>query len=144
MDTEVKAKRPLFLTILCILSFLGIALALVSEVATWFTIKNQFAMLQMAEESLREAPRHELVMRQWSVIIGALTLPVCFIGVLFMWRLKKAGFYIYTVTELAMPVIGAICLGFSGPAYQTATIIMGAIVSIAFVIMYGFNLKHMG
>lgn len=143
MNEQISRTRPQFLTVLCILSFIGIGFALISEISTWSYIQKMMYMMAQADGSMTGSFGHDIMMRKWGVVLGTLTLPICFIGVLLMWKLKRNGFFIYALGELAMPIIGVIFLGFSGPGFQTASMIIGGLVAVAFVIMYGLNLKHM-
>jgi hypothetical protein len=77
-------------------------------------------------------------------LVGSL---LCLAGALFMWKLKKIGFYIYIVGQV-LPIIGSfmtmnsIKLGaFAG--FGIIASIIGMMFPIAFIIMYGLNLKHM-
>jgi hypothetical protein len=58
-----------------------------------------------------------------------------------MWKLKKTGFFIYVVGELAPVIVSAILLG--GSAFGGMSLVMGAIFPVLFVVLYGLNLKHL-
>lgn len=151
-EGAVKKERPVFLTVLCILTFCGAGLAIVSSL---------FSMLTMGqlESSMREMndvfTDSNIGMDfgnsyRWMKISYVLTLVgslLCLVGALFMWRLKKIGFFIYVVGQI-LPLIGSfltmnsINMGlFAG--FGMIMTILGMMFPIAFVIMYGLNLKHM-
>jgi len=159
MNTSTGApKRPQFLTVLCILSFIGCGIGLVSGVMGYFSNKAlastglQEAMSdmggEMEEASTEMGEAMDLLggmgldfakMATSSLIVGLLNI-VVLLGVLMMWKLKKTGYYVYTlgqVASIATPflVVGSLAGG------MMAT--LGAIFPILFIILYGLNLKHM-
>ena len=115
--------RPAFLTVLCILSYIGCGLAIISS------------LLQLST----------------SILIAVLSLAaslICLLGVIQMWKLKKMGFYIYLVGEIAPLVITFATIGFAsmfsfeGGIMALMTAFM-SIFPILFIILYAINLKHM-
>jgi hypothetical protein len=74
-------------------------------------------------------------------LIGIIGAVVALVGSVMMWKLKKMGFYVYVIAEIAPVVAMAVLLG--GTAFSGATAIMSMILPVAFVVMYGLNLKHM-
>jgi hypothetical protein len=57
-----------------------------------------------------------------------------------MWKRKKVGYFIYAPFELAQPLVPVIMgLGLVGGAMA----LFSLVIPIAFIIMYGLNLKHM-
>lgn len=136
-------SRPSFLTVLCILSFIGIGMALIGYVASWFAVQRQLAMADAANAAFAATFRGALLDQRLGIIIGAAVLPFCLSGVVLMWRLKRLGLYLYAAAELAAPVSAIILVGFTGSGVQTATMLVGAAASVAFVVMYGCNLKHL-
>jgi len=59
-----------------------------------------------------------------------------------MWKLKKTGFYIYVIGEIAPVILPFVLFGGFG-VLGTMALVMGLIFPIAFIIMYALNLKHM-
>lgn len=153
---EIK-KRPPFLNVLCILSFIGIGYTVLNNIIGAIFISSGF--LEKVEEMLYNLPEEEPIMMLEKLgyfdmihtfatngltmtlisIIGAL---VCLVGVLQMWKYKKTGYYIYFVGEIGVPLITAFLLGASSPILMMIAVMM-FVFPIAFVIMYGFNLKHL-
>ena len=72
--------------------------------------------------------------------VGILGAVLCLIGAIMMWKQKKTGFYIYVVGEIVPPIISMVLVGMGG---MGALGVLGFIVPIAFIIMYGVNLKHL-
>ena len=120
-----SAKRPAFLTVLCILTFIGAGLGLLGGF-------GQFAI--------------DATMGGITVLANAL----CIVGAIMMMKLKKTGFFLYLVGEL-LPLIytflvlgglGAMSIPMLGDAIIVVYII-ALVIPLTFIIMYGLNLKHM-
>jgi hypothetical protein len=159
MNTSPGAPaRPTFLTVLCILSFIGCGIGLVSGIMGYFSNKAlastglQEAMAdmggEMEEASAEMGEAMDLLggmgldfakLATSSLIVGLLNI-VVLIGVLMMWKLKKTGFYVYTLGQVASIATPFIVVG-SLAGGMMAT--LGAIFPIIFIILYGLNLKHM-
>jgi hypothetical protein len=116
-------QRPVFLTVLCILTFIGSGLALL------------FALL-----GLIAAGAIDSMMSSFPMPTGASAGPLKSIillilygaslyGAILMWQLKRIGFYLYTVAQVIILI-----LGFG---------VLSLIFTAAFIIMYGVNLKYM-
>ena len=158
-QTNSGAARPQFLKVLCILSFIGTGVGFISGLWGWWSnhllASGSDAMMgamggseageQMAQsmsamsDAFGMGPDFFAKQATSSLIVGLLNL-VVFYGVMMMWKQKKTGFYIYTagqVIQIIVPfvVVGGLLGGLSG--------IMMGIFGVAFIIMYGVNLKHM-
>jgi len=72
--------------------------------------------------------------------IGVLGAILCLVGAIMMWKQKKTGFYIYVVGEIVPPIVSMVLVGMAG---MGALGLIGFILPIAFIVMYGMNLKHM-
>jgi len=113
--------RPTFLTVLCILSYIGCGLAILGVISTITTLLG---------------------------ILNLVAALVCLLGVIQMWKLKKMGFYIYLVGEIAPLAISFATIGFAGMfnlagGIMAMAVALGFFFSLAFIIMYAINLKHM-
>ena len=148
------AKRPTFITVLCILSFVGVAFSLIGGIMNYFTYSAlassgdlMGAMKSAAGEqvgqmmnSMADAMGMDYgKMAMNSIVVALLNLPIL-LGALMMWKQKKMGFYIYAAFELiqcVMPfvLVGGIMAGMMGSVM--------ALVAIVFIVLYGLNLKHM-
>jgi len=154
-SAAVPAKRPTFITVLCIISFVGIAFSLIGGIMGYFTYSAMASagdalkglggntasdqMGQAMSSAVDALGLDPSKMAMNSLVVALLNIPLL-IGVLMMWKQKKVGFFIYTAFELIQAVVpfiivGGLAGGLSGVLY--------AIVAIAFIIMYGVNLKHM-
>ncbi len=148
------AKRPTFITVLCILSFVGIAISLIGGIMNYFTYSalastgDMFGGLKTdAGEDLNNAMNAMAgalgmdygKMATAALVQALLNLPIL-LGVLMMWKQKKTGFWVYALCEILQPIVPiAMGLGLVGGIMAT----VGLIFAIVFVILYGVNLKHM-
>jgi hypothetical protein len=157
---EAPKKRPTFITVLCILSFVGCAIGLFSGIKNYMDAKtllssanltkeaNSIAGATGADAKTTEAAVNATVqllgidpvkISNGYLIIGILNV-IIFVGALMMWMLRKMGFYIYTVGQLAG--LG-VMFGYIGGLAGGVMGIVTAIFAIAFIVMYAVNLKHM-
>jgi hypothetical protein len=145
-----KKERPTFLTVLCILSFIGIGIAVISNLISLFATSAGSAIMDAATETLEEyqdIPGMDMVesavdYASTLAIINIIAALVCLWGVIWMWNLKKTGYYIYVVAELAPVIISFILVGL-GSFLGGFLALVGLIFPVLFVILYGLNVKHM-
>ena len=147
----VATKRPTFLTILCILSFLGIGLSLV------FGLKNYFDAAALAGGSgatelegtgIDSATYNDFMQSlgiDWGAMAKSYLIVTCLnvlvlVGVIMMWKRKKTGFFVYTAGEIAQCVVPFVLMGTALGGVQT---IFMAVVGGLFVLLYALNLKHL-
>ncbi len=153
--------RPQFLKVLCILSFIGTGLGFLSGLWGWWSnhllaaaggmdgmmgaMGGSEAGDKMAESmstmtsAFGMGPDYFAHQAMSSLIVGLLNV-VVFSGVMMMWKQKKTGFYIYTVGQIAQIIVPFVVVG--GLLGGLSGVMMG-IFGVAFIIMYGVNLKHM-
>ncbi len=150
-DDEVKpAKLPVFLKVLCILTFVGSGMgilgALMNLLLKGFLEKtaNQThglydAMGVNVEEMLR--------WQMYSNIANLLGSLLCLFGALMMWRLKRVGFYLYVPGNLIPLIVSFFAINhvIGGPfaGFGIAGVALGSIFYFAFIVMYGVNYKHL-
>lgn len=149
--TTEGPKRPQFLTVLCILTYIGVGIGVIGSIIGWWSMRAMSAMMDassgMAEEmDLSAFPGMEEAMAQMKYInvttaVGIIGSLICLVGALQMWKLKKIGYYIYVVGEVVPFIVSAVLMG--GSAFGTMAIIMGAIIPITFIVLYTLNLKHL-
>lgn len=152
-------KRPVFVTVLCILTFVGAGFGIISGIIGLFTM-GAMEELTSSITDMDEAFETEIGMDfqnmyRWSKIAQILALVgsvLCLAGALFMWHLKKSGFFIYVLGQV-LPIIGTFLTmnsmfsgagmfgGFAGFGYIMTFLAM--IFPLAFIVMYALNLKYM-
>jgi hypothetical protein len=150
---ERKGERPTFLTVICVLSFIGNGLGLFQGtmgllmVGIW---NQMFKALSKSSKGMGQAQAEvENIFNSitWFSMMFIVASALCLVGAILMWKLKKSGFILYVLGQ-CLPVLGTLFLFgfmFSGPAvgFGVMISIFSAIFPIAFVIMYGLNLKHL-
>jgi len=146
-------KRPTFLLVLCILSFAGIGFVLLSSFITLFSYSSSLATFERYGSEFNNLLggtdiAQMMALTRIRTIINIIAALVCLAGVLMMWNLKKAGYYIYIVGEIAPFIISTILFwnSYNNPFLSFVfwiSTILSLIFALAFTIMYGVNLKHM-
>lgn len=164
-EMENQGKRPQFLSVLCILSFICCGLLLVMTL--YGLVSNTPEKMQQSIEQMREISpatadqmeaqfqeQQNSTMAKIQPYISILFLLASFLGVMQMFNLKKMGFYIYTAAELipylfmigggkkAMAMMGSMGGGAMEMAAIAVLVIM-VLFDVGFIIMYALNLKHM-
>lgn len=162
MEQQANAapKRPTFVTVLCILTWVGCGIGLIMNLlggavlgaASEIKSRTESVVDAMPTEGMdpaaadamkqaSEAADSAMAAGSTVLIVNIVCILLCLVGSIMMWKLKKVGFYIYTVGELAPVAVSAILLG--GSAFGGMMLFAGAIIPIVFVVLYGLNLKHM-
>ena len=148
------AQRPTFITVLCILSFVGIAISLIGGIMNYFTYSALAATgdmfgglktdagqdLNNAMNAMASAIGMDYPKMAMSALVQALFNIPILIGVLMMWKQRKVGFWVYTVFEVIQAILPLVMgLGLIGGV----TSVLMLIFAILFIVLYGVNLKHM-
>ena len=140
-------KRPVFLTVLCILSFIAAGFAILGYITLIGVATAASAVMGAAGDAMEGMEGMEGMsdvmsaapsagMTWANIIVGFLATIVGLIGVLKMWKLKKQGFMLYAGATVVSLIMGIIYSGFGAS-------IVGIVISGAFIAMYYINLKHM-
>ena len=145
---QQTGKRPTFLTVLCILSFIAAGISIIGgllmglgkgavEAAGGTTsLSNEMSNMPGMTAEGNEVLAAADAIFSWPYMITSMILVIIgLIGVIKMWKLQKQGFYIYTGTAVAgiiLPLIFGVPFG-----------VMGTVFTVAFIAMYGANLKAM-
>ena len=131
-------KRLPSLTLLCILTFIGSgAFAFFS-----FFVVMAYDIMPMAVEQSPVAGAEELMElviaagRSFFVYMGLL-YGLSLVGAIFMWKLNKKGFHLYTIAQLLMIIVPLLMV--TGYKTPFSTILLTA----SFVLAYGVNLRFM-
>lgn len=158
-----ERKRPQFLQVLCILSFIACGIMLLFGL---YGLKNLFMtpeqiVDEMSSRMMQQMPSDSydqmianLQYKNISAVCGVLFPLLSLTGVILMWNLKKKGFYIYTAAELLPYVVMLATTGTNGITaasglmqnFQSVIyVVMGLVVlfDLLFIVLYALNLKHM-
>ncbi len=147
---------PMFLKVLCILTFVGAGIGLLSGIYSLLMNERSLQVL----EGMSNNPFGGTVdytayiekMRKWGVLVAILNIVangLCLGGALMMWKLKKSGFYMYVVGQIVPFIALYGLLGGMMPnmgpmqGIMVVAQVFGFIFPAAFVVMYGLNLKHL-
>lgn len=155
--TTPPVGRNTFLTVICILTFIGSGWGIGSGIYSYIKADQSAAetaeKIEQAQDKMTDDSPGFLKNMMDSAAAGAnadnirksslFSIFSCLLtlgGAILMWRLSKNGFYLYlagTIIAVATPiiVIGGM-IGMIGAASN-------AFVGLIFCILYGVNLKHM-
>ncbi len=155
-------QRPTFLTVICILSFIGTGFSILSAligiamapfynaVSEESNVAMDEAMGELSSQSPGFASFFGKIMgtsqaiMEHALIINLVNLAcsiIALFGVIMMWKLKKLGFYLYSVSEIIILVLPVALIGFS--FMLGFSLVFGFIFTAGFIIMYALNLKAM-
>ncbi len=142
---------PQGIKVLCILTYVGSGLQILSSVFNYFMIaysvkqlesmkdmekqpalKGMSSFFKWSAESTLKQYEHRSVLLVVSVVCAAL----CIYGAMQMRKLKKQGFIIYSIAEFAFPLVTTLLVGFVSGVF-------GLFVAILFVILYATQRKHL-
>ena len=155
-DENAKPKLPQGLNVLTILTFIGCALAAMFTLFMPMINKFLLRFMDKAMESGNELSAKELAdiekgraaieLTQQNMIpliaVGMIGIILCFIGALWMRKLKKDGYWMYVAGEIAPLVAGVFILG-TGQYTNIWSVIFGVGIPVIFVILYTMQRKHL-
>jgi hypothetical protein len=156
-DKPQRGVRSTFLMVICILTFIGSGYGIISSAAGYFlaattgdtareAMKNAQERIDQQDtpgfikqimSSVAEGMSPEA--RKLTAILKLVSNLFTLFGALLMWNLRKIGFYLY-IAGIALLMAAPFAMG------KVVGIVSGVfvgIIGIAFIIMYGFNLKDM-
>jgi hypothetical protein len=135
---EGNPKRPTLLNILCILTFIGSGMNFISSLMI-SVFYDQFALLAENINKSFHLPGLDMMMEGKSLFFAtsALISAGCVTGAILMWRLKKAGFHLYTIFQILLILSPMYFFHLSTPSPPDL------ILSGIFIILYSSNLKYM-
>ncbi len=127
-DNGGENKRPVFLTVLCILTFIGSGLGLLSSLLMIAGVGALSSYLGSFGGIAAGGTAYFGV----SALLAAGSL----FGAIMMWKLKKTGFYLYVAANIIAAILPMVWLG-------SAFAILGFIWPVIFIVLYAINLKHL-
>ncbi len=161
--TTGAPKRPTFLTVLCILSFIGGAWGVIGGIINMAAGNDSAAVAEMSAEMdqaqaelgddaasqiagdmMNAAGDFAVKAAENAKSIGIANIVLSLLslaGVWMMWNLKKTGFYVYTVATICGLAVPLIFLGVN--LMSMLSVGIGGLFGVLFIILYGVNLKHM-
>lgn len=138
-NQDQPATRPVFLTVICILTFVGVGLGVIFNLWTYAFVHST----GISRFGGGDIERYAII----SVAIAVLGNLICLLGALMMWNLKKMGYYIYIGGHLSVIImkltVESKFYDYTTPMGMMNFFVFALMIPIAFVIMYGVNLKAM-
>jgi hypothetical protein len=145
--------RPTFLSVLCILSFIGNGLGIIQGLFIWMMSGFYARLFSGLSKSLKTGQSEMNIVEKvlnglswWaiSIVIGSLA---CLAGAIIMWKLKKSGYFLYIIGQI-LPLLGLLFFflgSIPGPKTGGSMIfvLFSSIFPIAFIVMFGLNQKHL-
>jgi len=146
-----QEDKPQFLKILCIFSFVscGLWLIIYAFMSMCLGIEEQ-KVSEIFEQMATKNPEYFSDMDGVAFfhslglmgLMGLASTIVSAIGVIMMWQLRKAGFIVYAISELASNFIG-MGMDMGKLDKGMGSVIFWVIIDLIFIAMYFVNLKHM-
>jgi len=129
-------KRPELLTYLCIISFIGSGLAALSNLFIFLSFDE---MVNLKDEMTFDLPEFDLMMSGGKrfFLTGFIFYSLSLYGAIYMWKLRKIGFHLYTVAQIFILILPVVMI----PTYPFSW--LSILVTAAFVLAYGVHLKVM-
>jgi hypothetical protein len=138
LEVSLTPKRSNFLTVLCILTWIGSGGAILYY-------GYEYALMTQFTHNLGLSGATKLSWITIILFVSALTPLLTLAGSILMWRLRKWGFYIYVAGQ-AIPAILSFYVaigvnGVRGPSLIFA--ILWCVIPIGFVVMYALNFRNL-
>ena len=157
-----QLKRPTFLTVLCILTFIGSGWGVLSQLFS-LLFTNLVDVIAQTEQlntmmdnmesgagtsflsgilsSSQEVMQATMMHAKSIAVIGLVLSLLSLCGAILMFSLRRIGFYIYTVAQLLLLFVVPYFAGFS--MIVVMGMLFSALFTVVFIILYALNLKAM-
>jgi len=138
-EQQEPAKRPMFLTILCILTFISTVLAMLSSLIMPFVAEKIVELMQAAPDYDEEKAKEgiKVLTAGWNYYGTTFLLALSsFSGAFLMWKQKRTGFYVYAVTNMVLLFIPTIILA-------SPITVFPVLLTVLFIGLYALNFKHL-
>lgn len=151
--------RPTFLTVLCILTFIGSGWGVYKGISGYFTADMTASIMADTRSKIddqMEGKEQPAFMKNFmgnmfssmsadnirkSSIISLISCLFTLGGAIMMWTLRKTGYYLY-IAGILLSVLGPLVV-FKGGMMGIMAGGFTALIGILFVILYGANVKYM-
>ncbi len=161
----IPPLRPVFLKVLCILTFIGSGYGIINSAVTYFKadaiskifvdVKTKMNADIAKKKNARNPEKINFIsniMNNASVIstpenirkssIGnSITYTLCLLGAILMWNLRRIGFYIYTLGTIISIILPFYLFGSNFLTNISAGFL--SFIGILFVIFYAMNIRSM-
>jgi hypothetical protein len=138
LSSTEQPKRPVFLTVLCILTFVGSGMNLLSSLFTAIAFDAIMPiMLEVAKKMNLPGIEALEMTTPGFLLVNALLYAGSVAGAILMMRLNKKGFHIYTIAQILLIIFTMYFFSLSAPGLPEL------FFSGLFIFFYGTNLKYM-
>lgn len=129
-----KNLRPTFLTVLCVLTFVGSGYSIFVELTGLFAdrIVDSDEILKYIT-LMGDLHAHEIYILNLGMSLAGL------LGAILMFLLRRSGFYLYAAAQ----ILSFFVIPYSDDFFWLSLMAVSAVFSLLFIILYGLNLKHL-
>lgn len=141
-----KIQRPSLLSVLCVLTFIGSGLSAFSNAVMWISLpalKDAVLATDLYESYFALFPEIEpqfmamLEVPSYFYLLSALAYIGSVTGAVWMWRLQRKGFHLYTISQCILILISMLMMPNAGVPW--ASVLWTGV----FVTLYATHLKYM-
>lgn len=135
IDENKKPERPVLITVLLILTFIGSGMSAFSFL---FVSMSHDEVMKIVKE-VYDFPGVEVILsaKKSYFTIGFVLYTISIMGAILMWKRRKTGFHLYTASQIFLIILPLTTI----PNYQFS--ILPLLVTAAFIFAYSTNLKKM-
>jgi hypothetical protein len=138
-ELENNKKRPVSLTVLCILTFIGSGFSAISNLS-WAMFYDTFLEIVLSNDSeiMQQMADTIMATNKMMFLVDFLLYAGSLAGAILMLNLKKLGFHIYTVANILLALSPAFLVEGQGINFLGL-----GFITIPFIALYALHLKHM-
>ena len=153
-----KPKRSAFLTVLCILTFIGSGWGILSNLMGLFTVGLQNSAMEIQQLYQSSGSSGSGFLKAWmnssmdlmqvtalhatAINLSGLFLSLfSLIGAIFMFNLRKVGFYIYSAAQILALFVLPYYAGFSMIVW--VSFLTSGFFVLLFIVLYAVNYRQM-
>jgi hypothetical protein len=135
---EQAVTRPMLLTVLCILTFIGSGLNIISGLAIG-TFFAEFVRIASDLAETYKLPGTEIITEgsPGFFFISSLIYAGSVAGAVLMWRMIRTGFHVYAISQILLLIAPMYFFKLPGPSLPDI------IFTGLFIILYSMNLRIM-
>ena len=155
-EEQAKPTLPSGLNVLTILTFIGCAFSGLFLIFSGFIYKLLLKFMDKAIEADKEMSIKKLAEMQKAkdsielglvnlipmMVIGLAGVALCFMGALWMRKLKKEGFWLYVAGEIVPVILGFVIMG-TAQTNGVMSIVIGLGLPVVFVVLYAAHRKYL-
>jgi len=150
-------KRPTFLLVLCILTFVGSGWGVLGGLISFMNdpqedIRSAQADMSLEFDEISDQPMGTFLIDTFDYAVAyadnfymvngvnILLAVLSLLGAFMMFNMRKPGYYLYVLANIAMAFAPYLIIINS---ISTAQVVGYTLLSVLFIVLYGLNLKHM-